>query len=479
MLVAEAAAEEAQLYNQGPLLDRAVVVVPDTTITYDTFSAGDIVRLRAQPWAYELKPAVASEYDLLTTGGAKLDLTDRSQWGAWGAPADAAIEHNPNGANIYLGYVVTGTDCAATLQKAINRAIADNVGALELPPGAWLVDADIDLTGPENTNFAGQMFGLHGAGISHPSWIQYGLGRRQRSVLLLKAGRKIIKGRPGQSIRDLTIIGKVESGVLLDLVEASTTGGGLDHVAVVNNIPSAPVGSPVAVRVTGLWMGGLDHVEIMGRRDYRAAWDDNSITGDNLFFGTGLFVDVRTQGGSTGGPEKATAAGCAIGLRIAAPEQQIWYSLDSTTFQDWQSQYCQVGALIERGASVVTFDSPHFEYCADADLIVRNGAGHVSVRNGKSALTLRGSEYRKYGSMVCGSPVSGENKFKSLHVEGFTFETLENGKCAVRYYGGATEAPGLLILEDCCFAGGGIAVLVDTTLGSICDIWIKGSKPHP
>lgn len=138
-------------------------------------------------------------------------------------------------------------------------------------------------------------------------------------MLLLKAGRKIIKGRPGQSIRDLTIIGKVESGVLLDLVEASTTGGGLDHVAVVNNIPSAPVGSPVAVRVTGLWMGGLDHVEIMGRRDYRAAWDDNSITGDNLFFGTGLFVDVRTQGGSTGGPERrrrrAVRSGCGSRLR--------------------------------------------------------------------------------------------------------------------------------------------------------------------
>jgi hypothetical protein len=142
---AAASASLAAAYD-GPNFDTVADLLADTGMTYDDYSAGDIVYVKQGAFAYEIAASGATDHDVATAGGIKLYC--KPTFGIW-AGATGAVSGS-------------GTDYQAELQKVIDAAVRED-SFVNLAGGTWQSDGTL------STNGLKAFFGSGGTLLFPPS----------------------------------------------------------------------------------------------------------------------------------------------------------------------------------------------------------------------------------------------------------------------------------------------------------------------
>lgn len=389
--------------------------------------------------------------------------------------ADGTIAENPDSGAVFTDYTLGGTDDGAKLNTAIAAVIAGKYGILRIPAGQYYINTNIDLSAAE-TN-AARGLALVGDGDSSRAHAQYGFNRMGTS-LLCDTGVTISDAKQGLTIENMAIYGQ-STGTFMDLGLALVDGGGLRNTTIINNAVDATYASSVAVQVTAFYTTETHNLSILGRRDYRPAWDDDSIASSALYHGTGLHCDTTGQGG-IGQLDNLTISGFATGFVIEADAVASNKIISPTALHRFQANYCKVGMRFGQGTEQITLYEPFFEYFTDHAVQWHDGAGYLAVYGGRSIGVRRDydsgggavSQYVKDAGYVFGDATSADCEWGGATFVGHTFAGMSNMNAGVLLYAGT--GAGYVILDNCIFTGG-TAVILDMTNAAdgVPDVWIK------
>lgn len=381
-----------------------------------------------------------------------------------------------------MAYVAAGdgsADDTPRLEKAISEAQARGVGSLYLSSGTFFCAETLDLSLGARDGTKLRFFSISGDGPV--SWLQNpGAPGAVGTLLLMAEGKQIRFGAArSQRLQHLAILGAVADGALLDAAEALTYRGGLTDVTVINDIRKPPKDRPVALSASALYQSDSRGVTLIGRRDFRAAFDDRSLPNGTFFFGTGLDL-TREKGGTGGGFDRFNVHGFDVGfecgLSAAAwakdPEQR---RIGRVTFPpDSQFSFCNTGLRLRAGIDEVEIQAPHFEYCLDCAVEKSGGDGNVTLSGGQGGMSGRMVEgerqLARHGMVLLGSPEPKESRWGVFRAAGFGFRRVN--QAGVFVHGGPMA--GEVILDACTgSSNGGPLVAVDRTNGDP-DILIRG-----
>ena len=474
-------AAQAALYD-GIWLDETQSVVDDIALTYTaeqlgTVVAGDYISTKTGP-SYIVAPSDAVDSDLTTAGLVKLYVVDVPNFAAWVPSANGTIAENPDSGAVFTTYTIGGTDDGTLLNSAILKSLTEKNGYMHIPSGQYRVSTALVMDG--GLGNAARGFSVRGDGQSSPAHIQYGFGR-QGTSLLFDTGVSIGGVQQSTSFEDIAIYGQT-TGTFINYATGFVSGGGLQNFTIVNNATDATFANSVAIQVTALYTTQTLNGFIVGRRDFRPAWDDDSIASSDLYFGTGFFCDTTGQGG-IGALSNVTVSGFSVGFKVESDAVSSAKRIAPTRFENFQFSYCQTGALFGQGSEQIELAAPFFEYNADNHLKWYDGAGYLSVKGGRSTGVTRlfdggggpVAQFMRDAGFVFGDAVSLDCKWGGAVFKEHTFSAMANMNAGVMLYAG-TDA-GYVILEDCIYTGGTVVAMDMTNVADgVPDVWIKSSN---